>query len=277
MSRILWLASYPKSGNTWLRVFIANMRSSDGQRADINKLGATVANNRQLFDEIAGVEASDLTEEEIQTCRPLVYRHIALAARENVFLKIHDAYTLTPGGEPLIPTDATRGAVYVVRNPLDVAISFARSTNEALDVRIAKMAVDDYLSANELPIKNLNQRLLSWSGHVLSWVDGPPFPVHVVRYEDMYERPAETFAGIGHFCDLSCDPGRLRQALYHSSFEQLQNQERERGFVERQPETKVFFRQGRPHAWREVLSNEQVERIINKHRAVMERFGYLPL
>jgi aryl sulfotransferase len=276
VSGIVWFASYPKSGNTWLRVFIANLASEDGRPVDINKLGIPVASSRRLFDDAAGVEASDLTEEEIARCRPRVYRHLAEMAGKTVFLKIHDAYTILPHGEPLIPAEATAGAVYVVRNPLDVAISFARHAGGPLDQTIARMAREDYSFSADLPIRNLNQRLLSWSEHVSSWIDRPPFPVHVVKYEDMHDRPLETFTDIARFCDLPSDSARVERAIHHSSFEELQRQEREHGFNERTAVTSLFFREGKTQAWREVLSESQVARIVREHKIVMRRFGYLP-
>lgn len=67
MSGIVWLASYPKSGNTWLRVFLANSLRNAETPADINALETGhIASARNLFEELAGVEASDLTSAQIK-------------------------------------------------------------------------------------------------------------------------------------------------------------------------------------------------------------------
>jgi aryl sulfotransferase len=276
VSRILWLASYPKSGNTWLRAFIANLRRGDDRPADINDFGIPGASNRRLFDDGAGVEASDLTEDETARYRPRVYRHLAESSADTVFLKIHDAYTLLPDDAPLIPPDATAGAIYVVRNPLDVAVSLAHHSSQTVDRTIAIMAMKDYSFSADLPIRNLNQLLLSWSEHVLSWVDRAPFPVHIVKYEDMHEQAIETFTEAARFCGLPCDPDRVAMALRHSSFEQLRKQERERGFIERPATASAFFREGKAGGWKEVLSESRIALIVEVHGAVMRRFGYLP-
>jgi aryl sulfotransferase len=276
VSGILWLASYPKSGNTWLRAFVANLRRGDDRPADINNFEIPGASNRRLFDDGAGVEASDLTEGEIARYRPQIYRHLAESTAGTVFLKIHDACTLLPDGAPLIPPDATSGAIYVVRNPLDVAVSFAHHSRQTVDRTIAIMAMTDYSFSADLPIRNLNQRLLSWSEHVLSWIDRAPFPVHIVRYEDMHERAIETFTEAARFCGLPCGPDRVAMALRHSSFEQLRKQEREHGFNEKPTPGSAFFREGRAGAWKEVLSEPQIARVVADHGAVMQRFGYLP-
>src|ERR1035438_8198169 len=70
MSEIVWLASYPKSGNTWLRVFLSNFLRPNAVPADINELEFGVgAHDRALFDSALGVESADLTEEEIECHR----------------------------------------------------------------------------------------------------------------------------------------------------------------------------------------------------------------
>jgi aryl sulfotransferase len=66
-SGIIWLASYPKSGNTWLRVFLTNYLRDGDQPADLNDLdGGPIASARLAFEEAVGVEASDLTQAEIE-------------------------------------------------------------------------------------------------------------------------------------------------------------------------------------------------------------------
>lgn len=276
MSGILWIASYPKSGNTWFRAFLENLRRDAGQPVDINDFQSVPANRRRMFDDATGVESTDLTAEEIAHLRPRVYRYIAENSPETVFLKIHDAYTELPGGGPLIPPDATVGAVYIIRNPLDVAISLSHHVGKPLDLKIASMASSDSGVSSEVPDEHLDHQFLSWSEHVLSWVDQQAFPVHVIRYEDMQERPFETFTAAARFCGLPCDPDRVQRAIHHSSFETLEKQERESGFRERPATAASFFRQGKAGAWREVLSPSQVALIVEAHGTVMRRFGYLP-
>ena len=130
---------------------------------------------------------------------------------------------------------------------------------------------------SDLPIRNLNQHLLSWSGHVSSWVDQRAFPVHVVRYEDLHERPMAAFTALATCCGLQNKPNSVQLAIERSSFEALQTQELNLGFRERPEKLALFFREGKAAIWREVLSSAQVARIIDDHEPVMERFGYLPL
>lgn len=275
---LVWLASYPKSGNTWTRAFLTNYLRSSDTPADINQMdGGPIASARDLFDEEVGVEASDLTLDEIDRLRPLVYIQYARSLDTLEFLKIHDAYTYTRTGEPLIPPSATRGTVYLLRNPLDVAISYAHHSHCSIDQSISLMASDEHSLVGSKSRLNsqLRQILLSWSQHVSSWADAPGMNVHLVRYEDLKRDPVRTFGAIVRFAGLEYDSARLHKAIEFSKFETLKKQEQEHGFREKMPLAESFFRSGKSGGWRENLSFEQMQHIINDHAAVMRRFGYL--
>jgi aryl sulfotransferase len=273
---IIWLASYPKSGNTWLRVFLANLRHSGEGPVDINKLNIHIASAREIFDEATGVEASDLAPEDIDRLRSATYKHLAALSDETLFVKIHDAYTQTADGRPLVPPQATRGALYLIRNPLDVAVSFTHHFDRDIDGIIDRMGDDELALASSTFRQHgqLRQRLLSWSSHVLSWVEAP-IRVLVLRYEDMKLNPLATFTKAAQFAGLPADPERVRQAVEYSDFKVLQRQEQEKGFIERPSEAERFFRKGACGGWRRKLTSEQVARLVRDHQEVMKRFGYL--
>jgi hypothetical protein len=275
---ILWLASYPKSGNTWFRAFYTNLLRDNDTPADINDLlPSQIASSRSLFDDYAGLESSDLTLDEIERLRPRVYETLARVEKEPGLMKIHDAFTRTGAGDWLVSPLATGGAIYSLRNPLDVAISFAHHNSCAIDTIIEKMASESYcLYPNSNRIANqFRQRLLSWSSHVTSWVDEADFPLHLMRYEDMVRNPLETFTAAVRFVGLPDEPERVQKALHFSDITVLQKQEAAHGFREKSRKAESFFRKGKIGSWREVLSDRQAARIIRDHGTVMKRFGYL--
>ncbi len=275
---LVWLASYPKSGNTWMRAFLTNYQRNSDKPADINHLdNGPIASARELFDDEVGVEASDLTLDEIDRLRPLVYTQYARSMETLEFLKIHDAYTLTSRGEPMIPPQATHATLYILRNPLDVAISYSHHSHCTIDQSIQFMADDDHsLVGSKRRLNNqLRQILLTWSGHVLSWVDAPNMKVHVVRYEDMKKDPFAAFGAVVRVVGLPYDEERLRKAIEFSSFDTLKKQEQEHGFREKMPMAESFFREGKSGGWRAKLTAEQVQAVVSAHAAVMRRFGYL--
>jgi Sulfotransferase domain len=278
MGRIYWLASYPKSGNTWLRIFLTNYGRNCETPAQINDLdGGPIASARGIFDELVGLEASDLTPDEIDCYRPRVYEYLSNGSTQNLFLKVHDAFTRNRLGEPILSKAATAGVIYLIRNPLDVAVSYAHHSDRPIAKMVAGMCTDDHaLVANSKRLHNqFRQQLLSWSKHVCSWVDEPGLRVQVFRYEDMQQDAVATFSQIVEFAGLEVDLERVQRALEFSKFEQLQSQEADGGFREKLPMSQSFFRRGEVGSWRSALSQEQVAQLITSHGETMRRFGYL--
>jgi hypothetical protein len=275
---IVWLASYPKSGNTWFRIFLTNLLRGGEIPADINELERTpIAGARDVFDEDVGFEASDLTADEIDRLRPEFYVHLAENAAEPLYMKIHDAYTCLEDARPLIPEKATHCALYFIRNPLDVAVSFAHHSGWDCATSVVKMA-DNAFAFNSNPDRlhhQLRQKLLSWSNHVLSWMDQAPFPVCEIRYEDMKSQSLEVFTKAVRFIGLDHTREQIQKAIDFSSFDVVRQQEEAAGFHEKSPASCRFFRKGEVGSWRDELDENQARRIVQDHGEVMRRLGYL--
>ena len=275
MGGILWLSSYPKSGNTWLRAYLANFFRNPPRPLPINELPDYVLGDNFLihYEQFSGKKAEDLTPEDIAALRPKVHDWFAQSRRDTVLVKTHNACILADG-QPLITPSATAGAIYVIRNPLDVAVSFA-SHYQVTHERAVELLCDESHMLPAIP-GQIAQVLLSWSGHVRSWVRAPDMRIHVMRYEDMQQKPAKTFAGLSKFLGLPQDKERVKRAIKFSAFRELKKQENEGGFSEARPDGKArFFRQGKTGVWRGVLSDEQVARLIDAHGEIMTEFGYL--
>lgn len=277
-SGIYWLASYPKSGNTWMRLFIANLNGEEEDPVDINELyTGSIASGRGWIDDVLGFDIGALSHNEIDQLRPAVYRWSAEHAEAVEYHKIHDAYTCLADGRELIPADTTRGALYLLRNPLDVAISFAHHSNCSIDKAIDNMSNPEFAfcGGNKRLNNQLRQWLLSWSDHVLSWVNANQLKRLVIRYEDMVNHPLVTFTSVAGFLELTTDKSSIQQALEHCEIKKLQDQEKQKGFKEKMATSASFFRKGKVGDWQETLSETQVQRIVSDHFQVMQRFGYL--
>lgn len=278
MRRLVWLASYPKSGNTWVRLLLEAYNHPDQPLPDINDIRSSLhVASRELFDRVIGVEASDLTDSEIDALRPEVYRHLASEGDEPLFLKVHDAWQRTEQGVALFPSDVTLVAVYIVRDPRAVAPSYANHNGVTVDRAIEQMAHDHHAlaQASRRLSHQLHQFMGSWSDHVTSWLDQDEMPVHLVRYEDLHAATAATFAGILQAAGLPVDQARLDKAVAATAFAHLQAQEEAASFRERPSSAERFFRKGQADSWREELTPAQIEQIIADHGPVMARLGYL--
>lgn len=278
MSGFYWLASYPKSGNTWLRLALNSYRN-DGSEPDFSRQldFAHAASSRRRFDECLGVASSDLLPEEILTLRPRMYEIQASAVREPLFNKVHDAWRLTPAGEPLFPAAVTLGTIYVVRDPRDVVLSLAghigvdldRTIDFLLDGRATLCLQQGWL------LEQLPQLLGSWGDHVRSWLDLPmPWKPLLVRYEDMLAQPVESLARIVEYCGWSVELERLERTVAATRFERLQAAEASHGFNERPVRAAKFFREGRAGGWREQLTDMQRQRVEEATAVMRERLGY---
>lgn len=269
LQRIIWLASFPKSGNTWTRVFLANYFMPPGQAPDINSLYRfTTADVRQdFFDRVNGrpFKARDLAHW-LET-RPKVLRAIAASKSGHHFVKTH-CQVRRIGGHDLIAPDVTAAAIYVMRNPFDLVISYARHLSEGVDETIDRMTNRQAINGGETGIFEFIGR---WDEHVASWVNAPGLPRHVMRYEDMVADAERAFRGLFAFLRTPVQDGQLRRAIRAASFETLQKQEREKGFRERPPGMKQFFASGRAGGWREKLCPRQVARIRAEFLPALER------
>jgi Sulfotransferase domain len=278
MSCIVWLASYPKSGNTWMRVLLANYLQDNDEPTDINRFFiGPIASDRQRFDEYVGVDASALAPEVIERLRPEVYRCLARDADETLFVKVHDRWARVDTGEPMFPADATLGVVYIVRNPLDLAASCAHHWGAPIAQAVGTLCDGTPGPRSAVPgtPDQVRQRYGSWGEHVRSWVDESGLPLHVVRYEDLSADPCGFFGGVVKFCGLDYDDDRVRKAVAFSSFAELRRQETSAGFRERSPAAPGrFFRRGQPGSWRDELPAHLAERLAKAHHPTMRRFGY---
>lgn len=276
MNGIYWLASYPKSGNTWVRTFLSNYMSNKEIPEDINRLEIPIASDRNLFDQYIGLSSADLDEDQIKYYQPYIYTELVKKKSHDIYLKVHDAYTMNGNNLPIIPTSVTKGVIYILRNPLDVAVSYAHHSAITIDKSIQALCNKSFTIARSKNKLNgqLHQLYLSWSGHIDSWIESP-LRVHLMRYEDMMEDSYGMFKEMLKFMNIEIDENRLEKAVRFSSFDLLQKQEEERGFVERYHKSQTFFRKGKIGSYREELTQEQIETITEYHRETMIKYGYL--
>lgn len=276
---IIWIASYPKSGNTWVRAFLHNLireLSGDADQAqDINRMNEHTVWEipAKPYERALGKSLSAASRSEIAEIRPEIQRRLANSRSSPFFMKTHLCHG-SDQGHPTINLNATRAAIYIIRNPLDVAISYAHHTGIGIDATIANMGESGLRTPGSA--QDVHEVLSSWSENVAGWIGLTDRPVYVMRYEDLLSDPVRPFGALARFLRLEPDERQLQAAIAKSSFSELSRQEQERGFNERPPTARTFFREGRAGQWRDVLSPAQVRQILQNHAPMMQKFGYLP-
>lgn len=204
-SGIVWIASYPKSGNTWVRTFLHNLvrlRNGEHGEQDINEMArfSTWELDKKRYAEFLGFVPDNMTHRtEIAATRHAVHQQIADSIKGLVLIKTHNGLVMDRG-HSTINFAVTAGAIYVVRNPLDVAISYAHHSGSTVDAAITRLAATDAeTDGSDTSVYEVHG---SWTQHVWSWTRNPHRALHVVRYEDMLADPPKAFGAIARHLQL---------------------------------------------------------------------------
>lgn len=276
---IVWLASYPKSGNTWLRMVLYHttrimlgvpLEGNDLHQLDRSSLYEARALN--LFEELLGKPLATATWREIVPVRPRVHAEIARRADRPIYVKTHSAL-FSVMNTPVINLDATLGGVYIVRNPLDIVLSLADHLGTTIDETITIMCKAGYHTTGS--DDTVYEHWASWSENVDSWTSRTPEQFLALRYEDMLDNPIKTFRAATDHLRLGVKAEQLAEAIELCDFSRLGAMEKESDYRERSPHAERFFRVGRAGQWPDKLTSEQIHRIVATCYREMSHFGYL--
>jgi hypothetical protein len=244
---------------------------------------------RDPFDRLLLIDSGLLTHDEADCLRPRVYEELARGTGDDEqdprdappavrFVKVHDAYTLTPLSEPLLAgARGADGAIVIVRDPRDVAPSLANHRNTSIDDAIAFMNDRDakFSAHTTRQDSQLRQKLSGWSAHVASWLEQTDIPIHLVRYEDLQIDTVAMLRRALEFAGQTAADDDLYRAVRFADFARLRQQEEEKGFKEApQRRGARFFRRGEAGAWRDELTPDQAASIVAAHGGIMRQLGY---
>jgi hypothetical protein len=274
-TNISWLASYPKSGSTWVRMFL---------NAYITTFPLNINNPYQYVykDSDAGLlqllcptDIKELSHSEQFAYRPAMLLNMLKLYKTKICLKTHNA-KICVNGIQVIPTFLSDKAIYLVRDPRDVCISLSHHLDYTIDQTIEFM--NNIKQGVSFVETNLTDLILTWSKHIESWVDkNTDLSYKVIKYEDMLSDPIYAFVQILRHLSLNTIEDaeyRFNFAMEQSSFENLQRLENTKGFVEKGRRGN-FFRVGKAGQWKKDLSVEQIDKIIEDHGYMMEKYNYV--
>ena len=243
---IIWLASYPKSGNTWLRMFLKSYFlkpnekfSLDNKKEDSFK--AQAFPDQKLLDQLK-IDFNKF--EEIVKNWEAMQDYVNLNGRTN-FVKTHNAMCKV-GPYKFTSTRNTKGAIYIVRDPRDVLVSMSHHMGYGYEQTFEHLTSSynfEYPSSGD---KRYKKSLMgTWSDHYKSWKNYKKSKVLIIKYEDMVSSELDTFSKIISYLneidDTNFDKEKIHKAVEQTKFEELQKMEKKEGFKEK-GKGKLFFR-----------------------------------
>ena len=276
---IIWLASYPKSGNTWMWLFIKSYFNPPNKKFSLNHdkddpyFLETFPTERR-FDElkIKYQDFFDISKNWIN-----LQSLINLNNKVN-YLKTHNAMC-TINNSKFTDIHNTLGAIYIVRDPRDVLVSYSSYKSENIDKTLEILLSNDSYEYASFKDKFYKKSLMgSWSSHYNSWKNYKSKETLLVKYEDMVNKSNSTFLKVLNYLKkiskVEIDNNKLNCAIEETSFENLKKLEINEGFKVN-PSKKPFFRKGKVGDWKEKLSKDQSLKIEKAFRTEMIELGYL--
>tara|TARA_B110000238_G_C15997059_1_gene382747 strand:+ start:29 stop:886 length:858 start_codon:yes stop_codon:yes gene_type:complete len=284
---IIWLASYPKSGNTFLRTLLASyFFTKDGifnfevlknikqfpDNGVFEKLGIDVSNEKEVIKNYIKVQ-QETNIRDGQTIR---------------FLKTHstlqdmDGYKFTDLNNCL-------GAIYIVRDPRNIATSYSNHEQTSLDEaieRIKKFRITGGIKDSKDRKNETITHVGSWSSHYASWKEFKKVDRYLlIKYEDLLEETEKTFLKVLNFIckitktKLDLDKNKLKNVLKTTTFGNLQDLEKNSNFPEANTNLKgkkiTFFKYGAKNNWKDFLTSKNIKTLEDSFKKEMEELRYL--
>ena len=276
---IIWLASYPKSGNTWMWFFIKSYFNPPNKKFSLNH----DKDDPYLLETFPVERRFDELKIDYQNFFDISKNWINLQSLINLnnktnYLKTHNAMC-TVKNNKFTDVHNTLGAIYIVRDPRDVLVSYSSYMGENTDKTLDTLLSDDSYEYGKFKDKFYSKSLMgSWSSHYKSWKNYKSKEIILVRYEDMVNKSNSTFLRVLNYLkkinQIEVDQNKMKHAIEETSFENLKKLEMNEGF-KANPSKKLFFRKGKVGDWREKLNKEQVKKIEKAFEAEMIELGYL--
>ena len=279
---IIWISSYPKSGNTWVRALLSSyFYSKDGNfHFDLLEQIKEFPKHSDYLNEISvNSNLAEIAKEWIPAQRKLNLKH----NNSTFFLKTHSAICNVDGSD-FTDKENTLGAIYVVRDPRNVILSLSNHFDYSIEKSLEMICNKKQIITN--PTKENRYFgftvVSDWQNHYRTWKSCKLVEVKIVKYEDLIHSPKNTFISIlnfiNKFMQVDIDEDRIKNVLMSTEFSKLQQSENKYGFKESSNMSgfnKKFFNLGPKNDWKNLLKKEIQEKIENHFKEEMKELGYL--
>ena len=279
---IIWLASYPKSGNTWLRSLLASYYFSKDGSFDF-----------KLLDNIDQFPSTQFFRDKKDTfSAPEDTSNLWLSEQEKItqdnkirFLKTHNALCKI-NSNSFTNEKNTLAGIYIIRDPRNIVTSLANhyqvDVNKAFDfMKDEKKALIEKVKERYLGFVPI----LSWALHQESWIKCTKFPILTIRYEDLQLETFQTFIKVIKFINKLSNLENLinetkaKKSIISCEFEKLKKLENKNGFSEAMVDKKTkkkisFFNLGRKNDYKRLLQTNLIDEMSSLYNQQIKKFNY---
>ena len=266
---IIWISSYPKSGNTWVRLFLESYFSKTKNNfrfggfpelEDLEKLNLDYTNLNEIIKNWK-------TLQEVRN----------LDGRTNI-LKTHNALC-TIGKYTFTDKTNTLGAIYLVRDPRDIVVSYANHLGLSFDEVIKTMLNSHASGIKRFKDKEIDIEIMgNWADNYNSWKNYKGRNFLIIKYEDLVTNKEVEFLKILNYLKdlvkINVDINQMKKSIEDTSFEKLKKKEEIHGF-DQATGNGPFFRKGIVGDWRNSLSDEQTKKIEKSFFKEMKELNYI--
>ena len=279
---IIWLASYPKSGNTWIRALLSSYLYSKDGKFDfdlLNKIDSFPSN--RFFKNYP-----DKFEKPEDTTKYWLKEQEKINKSKNItFFKTHNALCKINGNR-FTNSENSLGAIYIIRDPRNIITSLAHhyqiSKEDALDFMLdEKRGIVSKVDNRYIGF----QPLFSWILNQKSWVENRNFPVLTIRYEDLQYDTFTTFKKVLDFINKLTNSKKLfdkekaKESIKNCNFENLKKLEQEKGFAEAitkkgSNEKLIFFNLGKDNNYKELLNTNLINKMNDLFQSELVKYNY---
>ena len=282
---IIWLASYPKSGNTYVRAFLSAYYFSESGEFDFSQISKIDQFPHEKFFKEKASNISEASKQWIPIQREIN------KDKKIRFFKTH-SFLGNYQGNQFTSAETTLGAIYIVRDPRNVLTSL-KNHYSFDDDKSLKMITDKTrsLMSNNGSHASLTY-ISSWSENYLSWFNNNQFRRLFIKYEDLIKNKYETFRDIIVFTNTlmnnveGVDKSKLQKAIETTNFDILKKKEMSETFSGSESSFKdwrkfhsenknLFFNLGPENNWEKILKNKISREIEDNFEDEMKNLGYL--
>ena len=273
---IIWIASYPKSGNTWVRAFLSSYLHSESSEFDlnlINKIGE-FPDHTILGKFMDNKDFHNLREVSKYWIK---VQEFINSKKKITFLKTHSAFCQI-NGNFFTNSDNTLVFIYIVRDPRNVILSMTNHFGATQEESFKSIVDDNYIIYPQLQQKLIPSTFVgSWNNHYLSWKNCDSINKIIIKYEDLINDTKNTFKNIINFLseytEIKNNEEKLINSVNNTQFNNLRKQEDKYGF--NMGQRNKFFHLGKQNDWKNLLDSKIISKINKEFKSEMSELGYI--